>query len=61
MTLNKSEKNYLTSTRYQDYSLNEELFHRQSQSRTMEESLIGQRYLNQVASDGNVLFFVKEY
>ncbi|MCO5386572.1 MAG: DUF3427 domain-containing protein [Desulfosporosinus sp.] len=61
MTLNKSEKYYSTSTMYQDYSINEELFHWQSQSRTTEESLTGQRYLNQVASDGNVLFFVREY
>ncbi|OLN27441.1 Helicase, C-terminal:Type III restriction enzyme, res subunit:DEAD/DEAH box helicase, N-terminal [Desulfosporosinus metallidurans] len=61
MTLNKSEKDYSTSTMYQDYSINEKLFHWQSQSRTTEESLTGQRYLNQVASDGNVLFFVREY
>ncbi len=61
MTLNKSEKDYSPSTMYQDYSISEELFHWQSQSRTTEESLTGQRYLNQVASDGNVLFFVREY
>ncbi|EGW38292.1 DEAD/DEAH box helicase [Desulfosporosinus sp. OT] len=61
VTLNKSEKDYSPSTMYQDYSINEELFHWQSQSRTTEESLTGQRYLNQLASDGNVLFFVREY
>jgi len=61
VTLNKSEKDYSPSTMYQDYSINEELFHWQSQSRTTEESLTGQRYINQVASGGNVLFFVREY
>jgi len=61
VTLNKSEKDYSTSTMYQDYSINEELFHWQSQSRTTVESLTGQRYLNQETSGGNVLFFVREY
>ena len=61
VTLNKSEKDYSPSTMYQDYSINEELFHWQSQSRTTEESLTGQRYLNQVTSGGSVLFFVREY
>nr|WP_242877439.1 DUF3427 domain-containing protein [Desulfosporosinus sp. BG] len=61
VTLNKSEKDYSPSTMYQDYSINEELFHWQSQSRTTVESLTGQRYLSQAASDGNVLFFVREY
>ncbi|MCO1602824.1 hypothetical protein M8E35_15975 [Desulfosporosinus nitroreducens] len=42
---------------YQDYSISEELFHWQSQSRTTEESLTGQRYLNQVTSGGNDVVF----
>lgn len=37
VTLNKSEKDYSPSTMYQDYSINEKLFHWQSQSRTAEE------------------------
>ncbi|MDI6880969.1 MAG: DUF3427 domain-containing protein [Desulfitobacteriaceae bacterium] len=61
VTLNKSEKDYSPSTMYQDYSINEELFHWQSQSRTTEESATGQRYINQSAKGGNVLFFVREY
>ncbi|HWQ89045.1 MAG TPA: DUF3427 domain-containing protein, partial [Desulfitobacteriaceae bacterium] len=61
VTLNKSEKDYSPSTMYQDYSINEELFHWQSQSRTTEESLTGQRYIKQAVSGGNVLFFVREY
>ncbi|MHB1654179.1 MAG: DUF3427 domain-containing protein, partial [Desulfitobacteriaceae bacterium] len=61
VTLNKSEKDYSPSTMYQDYSINEELFHWQSQSRTTEESMTGQRYINQAVKGGNVLFFVREY
>ena len=60
-TLNKSEKDYSPSTMYQDYSINEELFHWQSQSRTTEESVTGQRYINQLTSGVNVLFYVREY
>ena len=54
-------KDYSPSTMYQDYSINEELFHWQSQSRTTEESITGQRYINQAVHGGNVLFFVREY
>ena len=61
VTLNKSEKDYSPSTMYHDYSVNEELFHWQSQSRTTIESVTGQRYLNQNSNGNNVLFFVREY
>lgn len=61
VTLNKSEKDYSPSTMYHDYSVNEELFHWQSQSRTTVESTTGQRYLNQASNGNNVLFFVREY
>jgi len=61
VTLNKSTKDYSPSTMYQDYSINEELFHWQSQSRTTEESMTGQRYINKSVNGGNVLFFVREY
>ncbi len=61
VTLNKSEKDYSPSTMYHDYSINEELFHWQSQSRTTIESSTGQRYLKQGSDGNNVLFFVREY
>jgi hypothetical protein len=61
VTLNKSEKDYSPSTMYHDYSINEELFHWQSQSRTTAESKTGQRYINQKLNEDNVLFFVREY
>lgn len=61
VTLNKSEKDYSESTMYQDYSINEELFHWQSQSRTTVDSITGQRYINQKRNGNNVIFFVREY
>ena len=61
VTLNKSEKDYSPSTMYHDYSINEELFHWQSQGRTTVESPTGQRYISQRNTGGNVLFFVREY
>jgi len=61
VTLNKSEKDYSPSTMYHDYSINEELFHWQSQGRTTVDSPTGQRYIGQRGSGGNVLFFVREY
>jgi hypothetical protein len=61
VTLNKSEKDYSPSTLYNDYSINDELFHWQSQSRTTEDSPTGQRYINQVENGNKVLFFVREY
>jgi superfamily II DNA or RNA helicase/HKD family nuclease len=61
ITLNKSEKDYSPSTMYNDYSINEELFHWQSQSRTTDDSPTGQRYIRQRETGSKVLFFVREY
>jgi len=61
VTLNKAEKDYSPSTMYKDYSINEELFHWQSQSRTTVESPTGQRYINQKPNKTKVLLFVREY
>ncbi len=36
ITLNKSDKDYSPTTMYEDYSINDELFHWQSQSTTGE-------------------------
>lgn len=47
ITLNKSEKHFSISTQYDDYAINERLFHWQSQSRTSDISPTGQRYINQ--------------
>ncbi|MBF4694243.1 DUF3427 domain-containing protein [Fusibacter ferrireducens] len=60
ITLNKSEKHYKTSTMYEDYAINEWLFHWQSQSRTTVESPTGQRYVNMRENGTKVILFVRE-
>lgn len=61
VTLNKSEKYFSPTTQYEDYAINEKLFHWQSQSRTSDTSSTGQRYINQRTNNNNVLLFVREY
>jgi len=60
VTLNKSEKEFSESTRYEDYSIDKNLFHWQSQNATAPESKTGQRYLNQRKTGSIVLLFVRE-
>jgi len=60
VTLNKSEKDYLESTMYDDYAINDQLFHWQSQSRTSIESPTGQRYINHRNTGNTILLFVRE-
>lgn len=61
LTLNKSEKDYSPTTMYNDYSLNSELFHWQSQSTTSESSATGQRYINHKERGSKILLFVREF
>lgn len=60
ITLNKSDKDYSPSTMYDDYSINEEYFHWQSQSTTSEASKTGQRYIHHREQGSNVVLFVRE-
>lgn len=60
ITLNKSEKHYSPTTLYEDYAINEELFHWQSQSNTSVASPTGQRYINHKLNGHNILLFVRE-
>ena len=60
-TLNKSEKDYSPSTMYNDYSINEWLFHWQSQSTTSEDSPTGLRYIHHRDHNSKVLLFVREF
>jgi superfamily II DNA or RNA helicase len=60
VTLNKSEKDYSPSTLYEDYAINERLFHWQSQSRTSVESETGQRYINHLRTSNRIVLFVRE-
>lgn len=61
VTLNKSDKEYSPTTMYNDYAINDELFHWQSQSTTSEQSPTGQRYINHNRMGSNVMLFVREY
>jgi len=57
VTLNKSDKDYTPTTLYEDYSINEQLFHWQSQSTTSEASKTGMRYIQ---GTSKILLFVRE-
>lgn len=61
VTLNKADKDYSPTTMYNDYSINDVLFHWQSQSTTAETSATGQRYINHKRKGSRVLLFVREF
>ena len=61
VTLNKSDKDYSPTTMYKDYSINESLFHWQSQSTTSDTSPTGQRYIHHRQRGSQVLLFVREF
>ncbi|MFI3211084.1 MAG: DUF3427 domain-containing protein [Peptostreptococcaceae bacterium] len=58
ITLNKLEKEYSQTTMYNDYSINDVLFHWQSQSTTSETSVTGKRYINK---SSKIIIFVREF
>ena len=60
VTLNKSDKEYSPTTMYNDYSINEWMFHWQSQSTTPAESSTGQRYIHHRQTGNQVLLFVRD-
>ena len=61
VTLNKADKDYSPTTMYQDYSINETLFHWQSQSTTSETSTTGRRYIHHRELGTKILLFVREF
>ena len=61
VTLNKADKDYSPTTMYNDYSINETLFHWQSQSTTGDHASTGQRYINHRERSSKVLLFVREF
>ena len=61
VTLNKTEKDYSPTTMYNDYSINENLFHWQSQSTTAEHSPTGKRYIHHRDRGSRTLLFVREF
>ncbi|MGY3211942.1 DUF3427 domain-containing protein [Mucilaginibacter sp. HD30] len=60
VTLKKSEKEYSPTTLYDDYAINEELFHWQSQNSTTPESIKGKSYINHRELGKRILLFVRE-
>lgn len=60
ITINKNEEDYLPSTMYNDYAINRELFHWESQSSTSIDSPTGIRYTQNRSSKHKVLLFVRE-
>ncbi len=61
ITLNKSEKDFSPSTLYEDYAINESLFHWQSQSRVSENTPTAQRYIHHRQQGSQIALFVREY
>jgi superfamily II DNA or RNA helicase len=60
ITLNKSEKDYSETTMYDDYAIDDEYFHWQSQSGTSDTSQTSQRYINHETLGSKVMLFVRE-
>ncbi len=60
ITLNKGNAYYSETTSYHDYSINDELFHWQSQNATSSKSKIGQLYINHKKENEKILLFVRE-
>ena len=61
ITLNKSEKDFSPSTLYEDYAINETLFHWETQSRVAENSETAQRYIHHKQRNHQIALFVREY
>jgi hypothetical protein len=59
VTLDKSDKAFSPSTRYEGFALSPSRFHWQSQSTTAENSTIGQRYVHQHENGASFLLFVR--
>jgi len=59
VTLDKSEKAFSPSTRYEDFAVSRGRFHWQSQSTTGEDSPTGQRYILQKQNGTQFLLFVR--
>ena len=60
MTLKKSDKEYSPTTLYDDYAINESIFHSQSQNATSPESTKGISYIRHIEQGKQILLFVRE-
>ena len=59
VTLDKSDNAFSPTTRYEDFAVSPTRFHWQSQSTTAEESLSGQRYIQQSRNGAQFMLFVR--
>ena len=60
INLKKSEEDFSPTTMYDDYAINETLFHWQSQNKTSSKSSTGLSYINQEATGKTILLFIRE-
>lgn len=60
VTLEKTEKNYSPTTMYNDYAINEKIFHWQSQNSSKPEIGKGLSYINHQQNNKKILLFVRE-
>ena len=60
VTLNKSEKDFSPSTQYNDYLINEDYFHWQSQNTDSHNNRGGERYTEQSITKNKIILFVRE-
>lgn len=61
ITIHKNEKDYLPSTMYKDYAINERLFNWESQNKTSDSSDTGRRYIEDRSENHKILIFVRDY
>lgn len=61
ITLNKSDKDVSPSTLYEDYAINEHLFHWQTQSRISEETNTAKQYIQHKRIGNRIALFVRKY
>jgi superfamily II DNA or RNA helicase/HKD family nuclease len=59
VTLDKSDKQFSPTTRYEDYAVSPTRFHWQSQSTTSESSNTGRNYIEQNANGAEFLLFIR--
>lgn len=60
VNLKKSEEDFSPTTMYDDYAINESLFHWQSQNQTADTSEKGKSYIQQHERNKTILLFVRE-
>lgn len=61
VTLNKSEKYYSSTTMYNDYAIDSELFHWETQSTVSPHSPTAERYFHSQDNRNTVLLFIREF